>query len=159
MKFPGRDRELSLTQQHLFLRANPIVDGAGVLSHTGLIWGFSVQPTPLSRVYTARLEYKMAGSPNVFIDEPDITMLAQGRTIPHVYRNPLRLCLFLPGSGQWDHGKRLDQTIVPWTFTWLYYFEEWLSSDVWQGGGVHPNEEDDGQLNRHLRRSVAANSN
>ena len=33
---------------------------------------------------------------------------------------------------------RLDQTIVPWTALWLLYFEEWLFSDEWAGGGVYP---------------------
>ena len=27
------------------------------------------------------------------------------------------------------------QTIVPWTALWLFYFEEWLTSDDWKGGG------------------------
>ena len=30
---------------------------------------------------------------------------------------------------------RLDQTVVPWTSLWLFYFEDWLSSDEWKGGG------------------------
>jgi hypothetical protein len=33
---------------------------------------------------------------------------------------------------------RLDHTIVPWTALWLFYFEEWLISNDWKGGGVHP---------------------
>lgn len=33
---------------------------------------------------------------------------------------------------------RLDQTIVPWTMLWLFYFEEWLASGDWKGGGMHP---------------------
>ena len=35
---------------------------------------------------------------------------------------------------------RLDQTIVPWAILWLFYFEEWLSSNEWKGGGMHPEE-------------------
>jgi hypothetical protein len=33
---------------------------------------------------------------------------------------------------------RLDQTIVPWAALWLFFFEEWLATDEWKGGGVHP---------------------
>ena len=33
---------------------------------------------------------------------------------------------------------RLDQTIVPWAILWLFYFEEWLISNEWKGGGLHP---------------------
>jgi len=31
----------------------------------------------------------------------------------------------------------LIETVIPWSFLWLFYFEEWLVSDVWSGGGVH----------------------
>lgn len=33
---------------------------------------------------------------------------------------------------------RIDQTIVPWAVLWFFYFEEWLLSDDWKGGGMHP---------------------
>lgn len=35
---------------------------------------------------------------------------------------------------------RLDHTVVPWTLLWLFYFEEWLESNDWKGGGVHPKD-------------------
>jgi transposase InsO family protein len=37
---------------------------------------------------------------------------------------------------------RLDQTIVPWTSLWLFYFEDWLSEGEWRGGGEHPEPRD-----------------
>ena len=36
----------------------------------------------------------------------------------------------------------IANTVVPWATLWLYFFEEWLVSDDWKGGGVHPNEDD-----------------
>ena len=33
---------------------------------------------------------------------------------------------------------RSDQTVVPWTSLWLFYFEDWLASNEWKGGGEHP---------------------
>ena len=27
---------------------------------------------------------------------------------------------------------------MPWAALWLFYFEEWLGSDDWKGGGEHP---------------------
>jgi hypothetical protein len=27
-------------------------------------------------------------------------------------------------------GEALDQTVVPWTSLWLFYFEDWLASNV-----------------------------
>ena len=57
-------------------------------------------------------------------------------------QNPPRLCLYLPNTGEWTSAMRLDQTIVPWSILWLFYFEEWLVSNEWKGAGVHPGDED-----------------
>ncbi|WP_254451359.1 hypothetical protein [Aliiroseovarius sp. xm-m-339-2] len=75
-------------------------------------------------------------------------LLAGERDLPHIYHDPDRLCLYLPGTGQWDASKRLDLTIIPWTHLWLIYFEEWLASDEWKGGGKHPGEDDPNEGNR-----------
>ncbi|HEY8594574.1 MAG TPA: hypothetical protein VIL84_04955 [Devosiaceae bacterium] len=99
-----------------------------------------------------RIEYLRGKPPDIFVENPDIQVLAGERKLPHVYHNPLRLCLYLPSSGQWKPSKRLDQTIVPWTAIWLYYFEEWLVSNDWKGGGKHPSDEPDEALSRQLRR-------
>ena len=56
---------------------------------------------------------------------------------------------------KWAGRMRIDQTFVPWTATWLFYFKEWLASDEWKGGGEHPRldeEEDHRHLRRRLRR-------
>jgi hypothetical protein len=74
----------------------------------------------------------------VFIEEPDLTMLADGRKLPHVYeQKPPRLCLYMPRTCEWTSSARIDETIVPWTALWLFYFEEWLASGNWKGGGEH----------------------
>jgi hypothetical protein len=135
----NRPRPLTVAQQYLNLRANPACAGKGRLHGNMMSWHLPVTPTPFSRCYTARLEYRQDASPQVFIDGPDLTVLADGRRLPHVYEQaPTRLCLFLPGSGEWGAWMRLDQTIVPWTALWLLYFEEWLYSGEWAGGGLHP---------------------
>ena len=74
--------------------------------------------------------------------DPDLSELAGERPLPHVYHDPLRLCLTLPGTREWTGTMRIDQTFVPWATTWLYYFEEWLISDEWKGGGKHPDPTD-----------------
>ncbi|MEZ5659385.1 MAG: hypothetical protein R3E83_12920 [Burkholderiaceae bacterium] len=38
--------------------------------------------------------------------------------------------------------RSIADTIVPWTYEWLFYFEEWLVSDEWKGGGRHPEVRD-----------------
>jgi hypothetical protein len=75
----------------------------------------------------------------VFVIEPNLQELALGRKLPHVYeQNPPRLCLYLPRTGEWHRSMMISETIVPWTVLWLFYFEEWLESDNWKGGGMHP---------------------
>lgn len=129
---------LSPAQQYLFLKKSRVGHGSGSLKMERLIWEYRDRPTPLSREYLIRIEYSLRDIPRVFVKEPNITELSGSREIPHVYKNPLRLCLYLPGSGEWNGSMRIDQTFVPWALVWLYYFEEWLGSNEWKGGGVHP---------------------
>lgn len=118
---------------------NPVCAGSGVLRPGRLVWSFPTSPTPLSRRYHVRVEYRLGHVPRVFVEEPDLHALTDGRRLPHVYeQRPPRLCLYLPGTGEWTPTKRLDQTIVPWAILWLFYFEEWLASNDWKGGGMHP---------------------
>jgi hypothetical protein len=103
------------------------------------MWRYETSPTLLSRQYRVRIDYRQGGKPRVFVDEPDLIELSGGRRLPHVYsQEPPRLCLYLPDTGEWRVDLRIDQTIVPWTSLWLFYFEEWLDSDDWKGGGIHP---------------------
>lgn len=143
---------LTPAQQFLFLKNNPICVGQGSLTPTGLVWTYKVRPTLLSREYSVRIVFDKRDTPDIFVRDPDLAMLAKGRALPHVYKNPTRLCLYLPGSDEWLGTMRIDQTFVPWTATWLYYFEEWLESDDWKGGGQHPGDDDGTAVPRWLRR-------
>lgn len=132
-------RPLTAAQQFLNLQKNLICAGSGTLHAGRLVWRFRAAPTSLSRQYDLCIEYRQGGAPRVFVEEPDLTVLAEGRRLPHVYeQQPCRLCLYVPGVGEWGGWMRIDQTIVPWALLWLFYFEEWLSSDEWKGGGKHP---------------------
>jgi len=155
MKGRGGRQDLTLSQQLFFLRANPIIGGAGTVRANRLTWQISVQPTPLARSYQADIAYSPGKMPTVRINEPDLEYLAQGRPLPHVYTNPLRLCLHLPGTEDWDSTKRIDQTIIPWIYLWIYYFEDWLGTDDWKGEGKHPEDEREDPGNRSLRRAIA----
>ena len=108
----------------------------------------------MSREYEIEIEYKQSDVPKVRVLQPNLIELAGDRDIPHVYRDPLRLCLYLPRKRQWHAGLRIDQTIVPWTILWLYYFEEWLATDEWKGEGEHPDPEAPTEGNRRTRRML-----
>ena len=154
----GGKKYLTAPLQYLFLKANPNCEGDGGISAGKLIWRFQARPTPLSRFYKVRIKYRCGSNPGVFVEEPDLTLLAEGRELPHVYRKPLRLCLYMPSTGQWTPTKRIDQTIVPWTYTWLFYFEDWLAYGEWNGGGKHPGDAPELASNRRFRRSLAGSN-
>lgn len=151
----GGKQEMTLSQQLLFLRSNPVVGGAGKVNRRKLIWCTQVQPTALAREYTVRISLEEGATPDVFVTNPSLFELAGDRAIPHVYLDPLRLCLYMPGTGEWHGGKRIDKTIIPWTYLWLFYFEDWLASGDWKGGGQHPCNEADLMGNRASRRRMA----
>lgn len=65
--------------------------------------------------------------------------------VPHVYINedapslPF-LCLFDPYDGEWSLSDLVADTTVPWTVRYLYFYEGWLVTGKWLGGGKHLTE-------------------
>lgn len=132
-------RALTAAQQLVNLQGDSNCTGTGALRLGRLVWEFEARPTPLSRTYRLRIVFRQDGTPLVFVVEPDLTELAEGRKLPHVYeQKPARLCLYLPRAQEWNRSMKISATIVPWAILWLFYFEEWLASGEWKGGGVHP---------------------
>lgn len=134
-------RSLSPEQQYFRLRSSPICKGKGVVHRGILNWEFNVRPTPLSRLYKLRIRQQKNLSPEVYVLTPNLNYLANGRLLPHVYsQKPVQLCLHFPKNDEWTHDKSIAETIVPWSYLWLFYFEHWLATDEWQGGGKHVGE-------------------
>lgn len=66
-----------------------------------------------------------------------------GEPPPHVYAlgHPPAfpaLCLYDPREDEWAPDHFVAETIIPWTVEWLYWFEVWLLTGEWRGGGRHP---------------------
>jgi hypothetical protein len=137
-QFGGGD--LTVAQQYHALRFSAAFPGgSGSVGHNVLRWRVGVTPSPVSRLYTLGISYKPPDTPNIHVFDPNLIDLAGGRRLPHVYeQEPTQLCLFLPGSGQWRRSLLIERTMLPWSVLWLFYFEEWLASNEWKGGGVHP---------------------
>jgi hypothetical protein len=112
------------------------------IQHNFLVWEGQIMPTQLSQVYTVRLSYKLAKSPQVNVLKPEL-IVPEGKSLPHTYPGE-RLCLYYPGIGDWRGDTLLAETIVPWISEWLYYYEIWLVTGEWYGGGIHPRRK-----NRH----------
>ncbi len=131
-------KKLSISQQYLLL-GRDFPTGVGQLRNGSLIWRLVLQPTPVSREYSLRLRYRLNTFPEVLVEEPRLKGLAGDKTIPHVYRqDPTELCLFEPAREEWSGRYALSETIIPWSALWLFYFEDWLTSGTWNGGGEHP---------------------
>lgn len=116
--------------------------GLGVIKwdRSRLIWRGELSPSEFSRKYTAELIYARNSHPEVYVREPNLTELAGGRSLPHVYDAEKQLlCLYLPGCGYWTPDKSLASTVISWASLWLFYFELWLVTDVFYGQGQHPN--------------------
>lgn len=135
------ERALTAAQQHHLLMSRKRFPGKGKVHAGYMTWVTEVAPTPLSRDYQVRLTYRQGSTPEVFVDDPDLSLLADGDRLPHVYsQSPTRLCLYLPGTREWTPGDAFDDTLLPWATLWLYYYEDWLSGGKteWRGGGTHP---------------------
>lgn len=133
-------KRLSASQQFEALRHSPLAaEGHGMLGVGKFHYHYYVQPTVMSRKYLIRISYEQYKRPKVIVMEPDLVNIANNRKLPHVYQqNPPELCLYLPNTGEWSPEKLISNTILPWSILWLYYFEDWLATDLWNGGGVHP---------------------
>lgn len=137
MKF--REKKYTLAQQYASLEYCRGLNGSGKLTRHGFGYEFSAKPSPLSRNYSIRITMKKNKWPKVYVTSPNLLELANGRKIPHLYsQKKQKLCLFLPQVMEWHSAKILSRTVVPWIYLWLFYFEEWLFSDEWKGGGIHP---------------------
>jgi hypothetical protein len=129
-----RQRPLTPTQQAYFLKlAFPefhVITARSELRCSGVL-----QPSPISDRYTVGLEYKVPTRPRVQVLRPDLR-LAPGRTkLPHVFEGN-ELCLHL--RTDWRPDQRISEFIVPWISFWLFFYEVWLATSEWFGGGHEP---------------------
>lgn len=104
--------------------------------HETIVWKGSLQPTPLSRPYLLRLDYKLKKWPKIWLMNPPLET-RDGERAPHLYIDD-SLCLFHPSYKEWSSDKLIADTIIPWASLWLYYYEIWLATGNWHGGGEHP---------------------
>lgn len=99
----------------------------------------TVRPDPFSREYRVRIEYRAGRSPRIWVEDPPIERRPQepDEPIPHTYRYHIegeeRPCLDFDA---WHPGRRIADTMVPWTCEWLLHYEAWRQTGVWCGGGI-----------------------
>jgi len=100
-----------------------------------LSWRGVVQPTPLSQTYTLQLTYGGSDTkPVVKVLEPELRDEGVDH-LPHVFPGD-RLCLCYPW--EWNAGRLIAWTIIPWSAEWLVHFEIFQATGEWRGGGHEP---------------------
>lgn len=139
----NHQNELSAVQQYLKLKRD-FPEGCGSVSKDKLTWRQPLKPTAISQPYALRVVLAPSSSPKVYVENPCLAELSGGRRLPHVYKQkPPQLCLYRPAYREWLPSMFLSDTIIPWACLWLFYFEDWLITDDWKGGGVHPEMKDE----------------
>lgn len=103
-----------------------------------------LQPTPLSQIYDIKIVYTINEAIEIFVINKTLEIASNRDVLPHVYNSEKQqLCLYSPSKKEWDTYNYIDNTIIPWTSEWLYYYELWLPKGKWLGGGhnEYPNKD------------------
>lgn len=109
--------------------------------HAGtLTWEGDVCPTALSRTYRVTITYKKGFRPQVTVTGDDLPGLNRS-DFPHKFaidreNGSVEICLHL--RHEFDASMLISDCIIPWTAEWLYFYEIWLATGEWCGGGKHP---------------------
>lgn len=133
----------TLAQRALELKALQL-SGARLEYRSGkeLCFHFQVSPGLFGRLYTCVLKISPDGrKPDLIVLDPDLSLLAGGEVIPHIYPHKGRgtkLCLWWPREREWVPQMSLADSYIPWAVEWLHYFEDWRFTGEWAGGGAHP---------------------
>lgn len=132
---PRQTPVLSVSQ-HAFLLQHSVRNTVVSCKRGHLRCRVVARPTEISRFYTLLIEYQKGRHPVSTVVSPNLGELTN-RTIPHLYRQgPFELCLYYPPNREWKPTMHLAKTIFPWCMEWLFHFECWLSTGVWDGGGT-----------------------
>jgi len=125
-------RTLSIREQGAWMRHHYPRFKTTVTSRTLRSAGL-LQPTPTSRSYEVIIFYEAGENLGAFVQ--GLRTRADAKRIPHTY-GPDQPCLFYPPGREWRSEMTIATTIIPWLSLWLYYYEVWLATGGWEGGGV-----------------------
>lgn len=134
-----KDKHLPLLRQKTALLAS--YPGSKCIIDAGtLMWSGDVRPTTISRDYSIILSYRLWERPKVFVYGSSLRKL-DAANFPHNYSvdensKMVEMCLYR--YREFSGYKYLAKTIIPWAIEWLYFYEIWLATGEWCGGGEHP---------------------
>ncbi len=129
-------KPITLVKQQQLLK-NIVVTKSTSIVNGCLYWFGSIQPSPLSAKYELKLVYKIKKELSIYLLSPKLSSI-KGKNVPHLYNvEKQKLCLFRPAYHEWTPDMYLSETIIPWSAEWLIYYELWIATGEWLGGGEH----------------------
>ena len=108
------------------------------LKNNELVWEGIIKPSPLSREYNIRILCHGVKQRPVVILYGDNLEGLERKDFPHKFRidkenKEVKLCLHF--FDEFKFLQPITDTIIPWIQEWLYFYEIWLITDKWYGGG------------------------
>jgi hypothetical protein len=130
----ARGNRKTLVQQLIALKRMPLTSSVTVKGGR-LHWQGNLQPSRASRTFTLSLTHDGGDqTPAVTVVHPQLRTEEVER-LPHVYPGD-ELCLCYPS--EWNAGKLIAYTIIPWAAEWLLQYEIFVATGSWHGGGHEP---------------------
>ena len=96
-----------------------------------------IRGNALTRRYRIRIEYRREYHPHAYVVEPSLELRRPKQPVAHTI-GPKEPCLYTKERGDWNSRMFIGQTIVPWLMEWLVFYELWLATGTWYGGGTLP---------------------
>lgn len=94
----------------------------------------SITPSENSDPYRVEISYRCGGFPRAIVLSPEIQK-KDGNLPHHIYgtdkNGHIILCVFHPGSKEWNNNMLISKTFIPWVSTWLNTYEYWLITGEW----------------------------
>lgn len=96
----------------------------------------------LTRVYRVRIVYRREYHPHAHVLDPPLEKRNAKQPVAHTI-GPDEPCLYTKAHGDWNSRMFIGHSIVPWLMEWLVFYELWLATGNWYGGGTLPDGYED----------------
>jgi len=108
-----------------------VAGSSGTVRKNRMTWSGRIQPSPASITYTVQIVALHGQAPDITVLDPPLEK-REGEALPHTFPGD-RLCVYR--NDEWNPSKPMATTLLPWISEWLVYYELWLPTGEWFGGG------------------------
>lgn len=136
MNFPQYSKYITACAQlYRLLHDFPESEGQ-MTSGQAFVWRYKLHPQANSDFYDIEIRYADAWTyPKVYVKTP-LALYPKADKLPHVFdAEKQQICLNF--NKEWDKTRAISPYYVPWASEWLFYYEAWVITGEWLGGGIH----------------------